>query len=132
VKWRLLDYGRIRSQINAAGARAEQSLANYEKTVLVSLEDVENALVAYSNEQTRRGSLNETVTANRQALELAQERYTQGVADFLNVLDAQRSLYQAEDDLVESDKTVSQNLIALYKALGGGWETFQNAQARAD
>ena len=63
--------------------------------------------------------------ANRRALELSVERYTKGLGDYLNVLDAQRSLYQAEDELVQSDRAVTQNLIALYKALGGGWENFE-------
>ena len=130
VTWRVFDLGRIRSQIKATNARADQSLVAYEKAVLISLEDVENALVAYANEQVRRDSLTETVAANRRALELANERYTKGVADFLNVLDAQRSLYQAEDDLVQSDRTVTQDLIALYKALGGGWEETRLADAR--
>jgi outer membrane protein TolC len=70
----------------------------------------------------RHRSLTEAVAANRRALELANERYTKGIADFLNVLDAERSLYQVEDQLAESQRTVTVNLVALYKALGGGWE----------
>jgi len=121
VSWRLLDFGRIHSRIQAANAREEQAIAAYEKAVLLSLEDVEDALVAYSKEHVRFQSLQEQVTAYQRALELANQRYTSGVADFLNVLDAQRSLYQAEDNLVQSERTVTTNLIALYKALGGGW-----------
>ena len=122
VTWRILDYGRVRSQIRAAGAQAEQSLAAYEKTVLVAFEDVENALVAYGNEQTHYRALSDAVAANRRALELANERYRSGLADFLNVLDAQRSLYRAEDQLADSQSSLSVSLVALYKALGGGWE----------
>jgi multidrug efflux system outer membrane protein len=122
VSWRLLDFGRIRSQIQAANAREEQALAAYEKAVLTSLEDVENALVAYTKEKERYRSLQEQVDATRRAVELAKERYTKGVADFLNVLDAERSSYLAEDNLVQSERTIDVNLIALYKALGGGWE----------
>lgn len=123
VTWRFLDFGRIRAQIKAANARQEQALALYELAVLTALEDVENALVAYANEQVRYRSLDEAVAANRRSVELANELYTKGIGDFLNVLDAERSLYQSEDQLVISESTVTENLVALYKALGGGWET---------
>jgi len=106
----------------AANARQEQALAAYERTVLTSFEDVENALVSYANEQVRYDSLSRSVAANRRALDLANELYTKGLGDFLRVLDAERSLYQAEDQLVDSQRAVTQNLVALYKALGGGWE----------
>ncbi len=124
MTWRIFDFGRIRSRIQAANAREEAALAAYEKAVLISLEDVENALVAYAKEQERYRSLQQQVTANRRAVELATKLYTTGASDFLNVLDAQRSLYQAEDDLAQSERTVTANLIALYKALGGGWENW--------
>jgi outer membrane protein, multidrug efflux system len=130
VTWRILDYGRVRSQIKAASAQADQSLAAYEKTVLMSFEDVENALVAYANEQARYKALSDAVVANRASLELANDRYNNGLADFLNVLDAERSLYQSEDQLADSQGTVSVNLVTLYKALGGGWENTVVAAAR--
>ena len=123
MTWRLFDIGHVRSQIRAANAHAEQTLAAYEKTVLVAFADVENALVAYANEQVRRGALAEAVAANRRALELANELYTKGLGNFLNVLDAERSLYQTTDQLADSERAVADNLVALYKALGGGWET---------
>jgi len=122
VTWRVLDLGHVRSQIRAANAHADQSLAAYEKAVLISFEDVENALVAYANEQVRYRALAEATAANRRALELANELYTKGLGDFLNVLDAERSLYQSEDQLVDSERAVTEDLVALYKALGGGWE----------
>jgi len=123
MTWRLIDIGHVRSQIQAANAHAEQTLAAYEKTVLVAFADVENALVAYANEQTRQHALAEAVAANQRALELANKRYTAGLDNFLNVLDAERSLYQVEDQLADSERAVTSNLVALYKALGGGWET---------
>ena len=122
VQWRLFEFGRIRSQIKAANAREEQALATYERAVLLALEDVENALVNYAQEQDRRRSLREQVAANRQSVELANQLYSKGSSNFLEVLDAKRSLYRAEDDLAQSDRAVSINLIMLYKALGGGWE----------
>lgn len=122
VQWRIFDAGRIRANVHVQTARQEQALAAYEKSVLTAFEDVENALVAYAKEQERHRSLEEAVNANNDALHLADENYTNGLANFINVLDAERSLYQAEDALAQSDKTVSQDLIALYKTLGGGWE----------
>lgn len=124
VTWRLLDYGHVRSQIQTANAQAQQSLAMYDKTVLLSLEDVENALVAYSQEQVRYRSLQEAVDASRSAVEIANELYKNGLTSFLDVVDAERSLYQTEDELVQSERTVTVNLVSLYKALGGGWQTF--------
>jgi NodT family efflux transporter outer membrane factor (OMF) lipoprotein len=122
VTWRILDYGHVRSQIQTANAQAQQSLALYDKTVLMSLEDVENALVAYSKEQVRHRSLQEAVNASRSAVEISNELYKNGLTSFLNVVDAERSLYQAEDELVQSERTVTVNLVALYKVLGGGWQ----------
>lgn len=90
---------------------------------MTSLEYVENALVAYANEQARCRALSDAVAANRHSLELANERYRGGLTDFLNVLDAQRSLYQAEGHPVNSQSAVSVNLVALHKALGGGRES---------
>ena len=123
MTWRIFDLGHVHSQIRAANAHAEQTLAAYEKTVLVAFNDVEDALVAYANEQVRQRALAEAVAANRRALELANELYTKGLGNFLNVLDAERSLYQTTDQLADSERAVADNLVALYKALGGGWET---------
>ena len=124
VRWPIFDAGRIRASIRVQDAREQQSLAQYEKAVLTSLEDVENALVAYGREQIRRRSLAQAVEANRLAADLANERYTQGLVDFLNVLESQRQLYTSEDQLVQSERGIVVNLVALYKALGGGWEVF--------
>jgi NodT family efflux transporter outer membrane factor (OMF) lipoprotein len=123
VTWRILDLGHVRSQIQTANAQAQQSLAIYDKTVLTSLEDVENALVAYAKAQVRRRALQDAVNASRSAVEIPSELYKNGLTSFLNVVDAERSLYQAEDELVQSERTVTVNLVTLYKALGGGWQT---------
>jgi outer membrane protein, multidrug efflux system len=122
LSWPIFDAGRIRTNIAVQGAREEQRLAQYEQAVLTSLEEVENALVAYSREQVRRDKLAEGVEANQQAVALANELYTRGLGDFLNVLESQRSLFASQSDLVQSEATVSANVVALYKALGGGWE----------
>ena len=125
LAWPLFDAGRIRSTIEVQNARQEQAIAFYERTVLIAVEDVENALVAFVREQVRRQALARAVDANRRAVDLASEQYTSGLADFLNVLESQRSLYTAEDQLTLSERAVVSNLIALYKALGGGWASVQ-------
>ena len=90
--------------------------------MLVAVEEVENALSAHVREQRRRAELRASVAASRRALDLATERYTGGLESFLSVLDAQRSLYAAEDLLVQSGSDTAVDVIAVYKALGGGWE----------
>jgi outer membrane protein TolC len=122
VQWEIFQAGSIRANVRVQNARQEQALDAYEQTVLVALEDAENALTAYAREQTRRESLAQSVKADEQALELATQLYNNGLTDFLRVLDSERSLYAAQDALVQSDQTVSLNLVQLYKALGGGWQ----------
>jgi outer membrane protein, multidrug efflux system len=122
VQWRIFDAGRIRSNIRVQNARQEEALAGYEQSVLNAMEDVENSLTAYAKEQTRRESLVTAADASQQALEISQQLYEKGLADFLRVLDAQRSLYVNQESLVQSDRDVALDLVALYKALGGGWE----------
>jgi len=113
--------GRIRSNIDVQTSRQRQALIGYQSTVLNALEEVENALVSYSQEQERRDRLNEAVSHSQLAVDLATEQYRAGLVDFLSVLDAQRDLYANEDQLVQSQTTVTTNLVGLYRALGGGW-----------
>jgi NodT family efflux transporter outer membrane factor (OMF) lipoprotein len=122
AQWRVFDAGRIRANIKVQNAREEQALAAYEQTVLTAFEEVENGLTAYANEQLRRRSLEDAVGSSQKSLAMANKLYANGLTDFLHVLDAERSLYQAQDALVQSDRTVSANLVSLYKSLGGGWE----------
>jgi len=122
MQWRIFDAGRIRSNIKVQNARQEQALAAYEKTVLTAFEEVENGLVLYAKEQLRRRSLEDAVVSSQKSLDTANQLYANGLTDFLRVLDAERSLYQSQDAFVQSDRTISANLISLYKSLGGGWE----------
>ncbi|MFZ1056603.1 MAG: TolC family protein, partial [Opitutaceae bacterium] len=115
----------VRANIRVQNARQEEALAAYERTVLTAFEDVENGLVSYAEEQVRRQSLEEAVASSRKSLDLANRLYAVGLTDFLRVLDAERSLYDAEDRLAQSDKAISGNLIALYESLGGGWQTYE-------
>lgn len=123
LTWPVFDAGRIRANIAVQDARVDQSLTQYEQAVLSSLEESENAMIAYLREQGRHASLAASVEANRRALALAEQLYSSGLVDFLNVLDAQRELYLSEDTLAQSERSVVSGLIAIYKSLGGGWET---------
>lgn len=131
MQWRIFDAGRIRSNIKVQNARQEEALDTYEKTVLTAFEEVENGLVLYAKEQVRRRSLQDAVVSSQKSLDTANKLYASGLTDFLHVLDSERSLYQAQDALVQSDRTISANLISLYKSLGGGWQTTEKQPALA-
>jgi outer membrane protein, multidrug efflux system len=114
--------GRIRSNIALENARLTQAQLRYRSAILGALQETEDALVNYSFEQERRDHLEGAVARSQTAVQLSRERYRSGLADFLTVLDAERQLYNSEDLLAQSQIAVTTNLIALYKALGGGWE----------
>lgn len=122
VTWNIFQGGAVRSNIKVQEALRDQAFITYQKTVLTALQEVENNLIAFNKEWEHRQALMDAVTANRKAVDLATQLYTQGQTDFLNVLNAQRSLYASEDALVQSNRSTATDLIALYKALGGGWE----------
>ena len=119
----LFEGGRLRETLNFRKAAQQEAAIAYEKTVLTAWHEVDNAMTAYAAEQARRDQLLLAEKANRHALGLAQSRYQQGVADFLAVLDAERNLLATQLLLADSTTTISANLVGLYKALGGGWET---------
>ena len=127
VRWDLFEAGSIVAGVHVQNARQEQALNNYKQTVLTALEDTETALTAYAREQVRRESLARAVDADRQALDLSTQLYKNGLVDFLNVLNSETTLYTTQDSLVQSDQTVSLDLVQLYKALGGGWVGETNA-----
>jgi outer membrane protein, multidrug efflux system len=120
--------GSIRKNIEVQSALQEQYLIAYETSVLNALEEVENAAKAFAGEQNKRQALTEAVAAAKQAAELAKAKYEAGLTDFSVVLDAERSLLSCEDQLATSEGTVTTNLISLYKALGGGWNSEANNQ----
>lgn len=124
--------GQLRYTVELRKAQEQEAAVNYTKTVLQAWHDVDNALTAYEREQQRRAQLIQAVAENRRALSLAQSRYQQGVADFLSVLTAEQSLLSTQQQLAISTTTVSTNLVALYKALGGGWEPFYPAQGETE
>jgi outer membrane protein, multidrug efflux system len=121
ASWRVFDTGATRAAIEQQQALQEQTLIAYQQTLLTALQEVENALIASAKEQERRAALLEAVAANRKAVSLSKILYTEGQTDFLSVLDAQRSLFATEETLALSTSAVSTDLVALYKAIGGGW-----------
>jgi NodT family efflux transporter outer membrane factor (OMF) lipoprotein len=118
----IFEGGRLRATLELRKVQQQEAALSYQQTVLQAWHDVDNALTAYSTEQRRHDALAAAVEQNRLALDLSRQRYTQGLADFLNVLDAQRALLSAQLQLADSSTAVSSNLVQLYKALGGGWE----------
>jgi NodT family efflux transporter outer membrane factor (OMF) lipoprotein len=125
ITWAALDLGRVLDRMKAARARADAQLAAYEKTVLVALEETENSLVDFGREQVRRDYLRQSDRSATQALTLARQRYDGGIADFLPVLDAERTQLDIQAQLALSETRTATSLVAIYKALGGGWEVEQ-------
>ena len=121
VSWPVFQGGAIRQNIEVQNALQEQALQQYETTILVALEEVENSLVAYAEEQDRSAALTQATQAAEGAAELAREQYASGLIDFQTVLDAERSVLSLQEQLAQSRGQVAANVISLYKALGGGW-----------
>ena len=119
----IFEGGQLRATLALRKAQQQEAAITYQKTVLGAWHEVDNALTAYQTEQARRDQLIQAVAQNQRALGLAQSRYQEGVADFLQVLTAQQNLLSTQQQLALATTNVSANLVALYKALGGGWET---------
>ena len=122
ITWAALDYGHVRARIKAAGAQADALLAQYQKTVLTSLEETENALVDFDRARARRQFLAESFKASQTAASLAHTQFDNGATDFLTVLEAERAMLEAQDQLAQTDTQSATALVALYKSLAGGWE----------
>ncbi|MGZ8096808.1 MAG: efflux transporter outer membrane subunit [Methylosarcina sp.] len=130
ISWAALDLGRVYARIKAADANAEANLAQYEQTVLNALEETENALVAYDRERNRRALLATAAQASEKAHKLAHLRFEEGIADFLTVLDSESRLLEDQSQLAQSQTATATALVAVYKALGGGWETMSGDKNR--
>ncbi len=114
----LIDFGRIRANVDVADARAEQAVIQYERAVRSAVQEVESAALAYTQEVLRRSELLDAVGANEKAVSIARLQYKEGILSQLDVLEAQRTLYEAEVALAQSTADASYNFIALYRALG--------------
>lgn len=119
----IFNWGNLQANVKSKQALSEDAKLTYEATVLTAFKEVEDALVAYSKEQQRHKALAQAVAANQLAVQLADERYQKGLTAFIDVLNSQQSLYQTQSKLTDSTMKVSSHLVALYKALGGGWQT---------
>lgn len=119
LSWSAFDLGRARARVRGSGAATEEALASYEDTVLRALEETESALANYHAQQARLIKLNDQARESKRAADIARLRYREGVVDFLQLLDAERTQLQAEDSVAESEQDVYVAVIALYKALGG-------------
>jgi NodT family efflux transporter outer membrane factor (OMF) lipoprotein len=126
ISWPLFRAGSIRSNIEVHSAVQEQMLNQYESAVLNALDEVENRLMSYMENQNRRQALNDAKTAAGLAADLAVSQYRSGLTDFTSVLDAQRSLLSFEDNFIQCESGIVSDLVRLYKALGGGWTSMSD------
>ncbi|MNF72105.1 Toluene efflux pump outer membrane protein TtgI precursor [compost metagenome] len=122
ISWAAFDLGSVRAQIRRADADAEGALASYEQQVLLALEESENAFSDYGKRQQRLLSLIRQSESSRKAADLAEVRYREGTSDYLVLLDAQRERLNAEDAQAQAEVELYQGIVAIYKALGGGWQ----------
>ena len=122
ISWPGLNVQRVRANLHASEARADAAQANYQQTVLLAIEDIDNAVTGFNQQRVRVDHLIEQSTQSKRAEELAQVRYQEGATSFLELLDAERTQLSAEDDLAQAEASINTRAVALYKALGGGWQ----------
>lgn len=122
-RWDILNYGRLLNNVRAQDARFQQAVFTYRDTVLRAEEEAENAISAFLHEQTRVKSLEQSAVAAARSAELALMQYEKGIINYQPVLDSERVLVQQQDSLTESRALVAANLVAVYRALAGGWTT---------
>ncbi|MEO1542432.1 MAG: efflux transporter outer membrane subunit [Pseudomonadota bacterium] len=126
--WNLFNAGRVRSNVKAEEFRTQQALLNYEETVLDALREVEESLISYIKEKEKADFLANSVVAAIDAEQLVTDQYRQGLTNFQNVLDTQRSLFDRQDQLATSQGTALINLVSVYRAMGGGWAALPEVQ----
>ena len=126
ISWDILDFGTLDASVDVADLRAREFLLNYRQTIIQAVQEVDTANANYAAQRDRVRKLGDAVLASQQAVRLASERYDRGLTDFLNVLDAQREEYALEDQYAAAEQASALELVALYKALGGGWERHQS------
>jgi NodT family efflux transporter outer membrane factor (OMF) lipoprotein len=120
--WDILNYGRIKNRVRVQDARFQELAVNYQNTVLKAAQEMEDAMVAFLQSQEEENFLSESVKASKRSVDLSQLQYREGLVDYQRVLDTERFLTQAQDRLTSTTGSVALNLVAMYKALGGGWE----------
>jgi outer membrane protein TolC len=122
IHWNILNYGRIKSNVAAADARFQQAVINYRDVVLRANEEVENGIIGFLTEQDRLKALDKSARAAAKSVDIAMLQYEKGLISYQPLLDSQRALVQQQDAVTESRGLVGIDLVAVYKALGGGWQ----------
>jgi len=122
ISWDIFNYGRIKNQVRVQDARLQQLLVNYQNTVLNAAREVEDALTGLLNNRRQLVYLDQAVSASQRSVDLANLQYREGLVDFQRVLDTQRGLTSAQDRATEVRGSVAMNMVAVFKALGGGWQ----------
>jgi NodT family efflux transporter outer membrane factor (OMF) lipoprotein len=125
VAWNLFNYGQITNQVRAQDASFQQSILSYQNTVLQAQQEVEDALASFLGAQDSAALLAEAVAAGERSVELALVQYREGATDYTTVLSAQQNLLEQQDQLAVTQGNIAQGLISLYRALGGGWQTYR-------
>jgi NodT family efflux transporter outer membrane factor (OMF) lipoprotein len=123
LSWDIFNYGRITNQVRVEDARFQQLIADYRNTVLNAAKEAEDATISFLKSQEQRNELQQTYEAAKRSTELSLYQYQEGMVDYQRVLDSQRNLVTSQENLVRVSGDIATNLVALYKALGGGWET---------
>ncbi|HEY5809795.1 MAG TPA: TolC family protein, partial [Povalibacter sp.] len=121
IQWAAFDLGRVHQRIKQREAAADGALAQYQKTVLQALEETDASLTDYAKARVKQQHLQSSATASTDAARLARARFDNGAADFLTVLDAERTMLEAQDQLAQSQTQTATALLSMYKALGGGF-----------
>jgi NodT family efflux transporter outer membrane factor (OMF) lipoprotein len=121
VLWPILSYGTLSANLDAANAQQQEALATYQKSIIAALSDVEKSVTAWTEQDKLQQALAKTTASDRHALDVSRQRYKEGLTSFLEVLDAERTLNASQIQLTEARAQTAQNLIAVYKSLGGGW-----------
>ncbi|HVS40423.1 MAG TPA: efflux transporter outer membrane subunit, partial [Gemmataceae bacterium] len=124
--WPLLDFGTLDSIVEVQDLRTQELLYNYRRSILLAVEEVDNAISNYNAQRDSLDQLNSAIIASQRAVTLATEQYRTGLTPYLDVVDAQRQLYALQDEQAVAQESVIVQYVALYKALGGGWEPFQS------
>ncbi len=123
VRWNFLNYGRLKNRVRAEEARFEQLVRKYQHVVIEAHQEVENNIHRFLKEQQRAESLQQSAAAASESVELAQNQYREGEVDFQRLVDSERALVQLQDELTASRGAIAIHLVAIYKAMGGGWYT---------
>ena len=131
ISWTGLDWARVSARLNVRRSDAKAELAQYRQTVLLALEDIDNALVGFNQQRARVKDLMDQSRYSQRAVDIARARYEGGAVDFLRLLDAQRTALAADDDLARAETAVNTQAVAVYKALGGGWQACGDARCTA-